>query len=576
MKKLIIGLIFCFTLALLPTCALVGCGNGTKENATAGKKYAVTFVFDENHRSVSLVASGKKAKEPIKMTKAGYAFDAWYIDEAKTQLYDFSKAVKKNITLYARLYDNKISLSTTDSNAYVSGIKANSVSVTIPEVFNGKSVTEIGRNAFVNSSLQVLTIPNSVTKIGENAFKNCTDLISITIGNGVTQIYPYAFAGCTNLNNVIIPNSVTTISKYAFFGCTSLSNVIFGNQLEIIEQGAFKNCLGIRSINIPAKVSNIGDFAFLGCQNLESITVSAQNTIYDSRENCNAIIKSNTVMIGCKNTTFPQSVIAICEYAFKGCTGLVEIEIPSTIKFIGHSAFADCNNLESITVPFIGNGQCDIPNARYYDALSDYWKYNVRYGYTSEYDSRCYSNSYMFYSIFGYLKQYSYTFQTAAVIPESLKNVTVTGGKITDSAFYGAKNIESITITNSATKVGSAAFVGCSALVNLLLPSTITEFEDGAFGSCTSLTSITIADNVNNIGGWTFLNCTSLETVIIKNADVYSFVGSGFDSSCVLDYATNVYVLKSIDNASNNCLNSNYTKASGTGDYSDYYIYTRN
>jgi hypothetical protein len=71
------------------------------------------------------------------------------------------------------------------------------------------------------------TIENlTVLNIGANAFAN-TKITSVTMPNSVTGILASAFSGCTSLTSVIIPNSVTSIGQEAFAGCTSLTSVTF-------------------------------------------------------------------------------------------------------------------------------------------------------------------------------------------------------------------------------------------------------------------------------------------------------------------------------------------------------------
>lgn len=86
--------------------------------------------------------------------------------------------------------------------------------------------------------------------------------------------------------------------------------------------------------------------------NISNIVVNSNNTVYDSRNNCNAIIETatNKLIAGCKNTIIPNTVTSIGDYAFFHCTGLTSINIPSGVTYIGNSAFRDCNNLNSITI----------------------------------------------------------------------------------------------------------------------------------------------------------------------------------------------------------------------------------
>ena len=86
---------------------------------------------------------------------------------------------------------------------------------------------------------------------------------------------------------------------------------------------------------------------------MNSIVVESGNSVYDSRENCNAIIEtsSNTLLWGCKSTVIPNSVTSIGGSAFWGCSGLTSITIPNSVTSIGDWAFSECSSLTSISIP---------------------------------------------------------------------------------------------------------------------------------------------------------------------------------------------------------------------------------
>ena len=163
-----------------------------------------------------------------------------------------------------------------------------------------------------------------------------------------------AFAYSPNITSITIPNSVTTIGQLAFDDCRNLTSVtIEGETMKTIGYHAFENCSGLTSITLPNSVTTIDQEAFYGCTGLTSITVGAGNTIYDSRDNCNAIIEKSTnkLIAGCKTTIIPNTVEIIDAGAFSGQTGLTSITIPESVTSIGIGAFLDCNSLTSVTIP---------------------------------------------------------------------------------------------------------------------------------------------------------------------------------------------------------------------------------
>lgn len=102
----------------------------------------------------------------------------------------------------------------------------------------------------------------------------------------------------------------------------------------------------------PPSVTDSENWVFSDCPSLASIFVSKDNKVYDSREDCNAIIhtESNTLIYGCKNTIIPPSVTEIGEFAFSGCSGLASISIPPSVTKIGDYAFSECSSLANISI----------------------------------------------------------------------------------------------------------------------------------------------------------------------------------------------------------------------------------
>ena len=149
-------------------------------------------------------------------------------------------------------------------------------------------------------------------------------------GTGLEVTFKFNYGGTDEINtcfsgDVNIPEEVTYMSRtrkvtsigdYAFLNCKGLTSVTIPNSVISIEKQAFYDCSGLTSVTIPNSVTTIGNNAFAGCSGLNSIKVESENTIYDSRDNCNAIIdtKFNTLIAGSMNTTIPNSVTTIGEY----------------------------------------------------------------------------------------------------------------------------------------------------------------------------------------------------------------------------------------------------------------------
>ncbi len=289
------------------------------------------------------------------------------------------------------------------------------------------SVTSIGSGAFdACTCLISVEIPNSVTSIGNYAFRDCSSLTSVKIPNSVTSIGSAAFCYCSSLTSVEIPNSVTSIGSAAFAYCSSLTSVEIPNSLTSIGNHAFYGCSSLTSVEIPNSVTSIGVNAFARCSSLVSLVVASGNPIYDSREGCNAIVKTsnNELIAGCKSTIIPNSVTSIGIEAFFDCSSLTSVEIPNSVTSIGVGAFAGCSSVTSFVVA---------PDNPIYDSR-----------------------------------------EGCNAIIKTSSNELIAGCKST-------------IIPNSVTSIGNYAFYDCSSLTSVEIPNSVTSIGDYAFAYCSSL-----------------------------------------------------------------------------------------
>ena len=380
-------------------------------------------------------------------------------------------------------------------------------------------------------------------------YSNTSSIISAIINGSVTSIGNNAFYGCSSLTSIEIPNSVTNIRNNAFYGCSSLT-----------------------SITIPNSVLSIQPSAFEGCSGLTSIVVEEGNPEYDSRDNCNAIIKIafNSLVVGCSNTRIPNTVTSIGSSAFKGCTGLTSIEIPNSVQSIQPSAFEGCSGLTSIEIP---NSVTSIGSNAFSGCLSLPIVDNIRYADT--YLIEAVDKTLSSYNIkegtrwIGENAFFDCTVMTSIEIPNSVTsignrafngctdltrvyitdlkawcNITFQEGSRTNplgyahSLYLNGELLTNLVIPNSITSIGDYVFYGCSSLLEITIPGSVTSIGDRAFFGCNSITSLNIPDGVESISSQAFKECANLTSVTLPS----SLTSIGTDIFLDCTYLTSIYV----------------------------------
>ena len=287
------------------------------------------------------------------------------------------------------------------------------VSIEIP-----KNVKKISSEAFANClDLTSFTVTKNINVIEERAFAGCVSLSKLEVENGnviynskdncnsiihtpsntlvvgcrtsrvlegVKNIGPYAFAGCKNLKELTLPNTVKVIAESAFTDCEGLKEIVLPEGITSISNNVFKNCISLEKFNLPRDVITLGENVLFNCQKLTKITVSENNMHFDSRENCNAIVKkeTNSILYGCSSTTFPSSIVMIESYAFSH-SSVKEIVLPENIIKVNENAFYNCGELKKVIISnkniiilndaFIG---CNEIEELFYKGTVDEWYSN--------------------------------------------------------------------------------------------------------------------------------------------------------------------------------------------------------
>ena len=394
----------------------------------------------------------------------------------------------------------------------------------------GDDVQSIGEYAcFGCSGLTSVTIGNSVTKIGKLAFKACSDLTTVIIGNSVTEVGSEAFNGTAWYDNqpdglvyvgrvaykykgtmpanteIILKSGTQSITSSAFSVCYGLTSIIIPNSVTSIGGNAFYGCSGLTSVSIPNSVISISSSSFSDCNGLTSIVVENDNTVYDSRNGCNAIIEtaSNTLIKGCMNTIIPDGVTIIGENAFAGTHGLTTIVIPQSVTSISFCAFTGCQDLASIIIP---EGVVTIGDAAF-GACSSLTSITIPKTVTNI--GAPYQSGNAFYSCSNLS---SIVVEDGNTVYDSRNGCNAIIETATNTLLTGCRNT---IIPKDITKIGSQAFSGCSGLTSIIIPNGVTYISNVAFSQCSDLTSVTIPESITNINTQAFWHCDNLSMVKI-------------------------------------------------------------
>lgn len=386
----------------------------------------------------------------------------------------------------------------------------------IKHLMLNEGIRFIGEQAFGSCiNLESIHFPATLCYMDASAFVDCSMLTSIIMENGnemfdsrdscnaliktedselvlgcwnthiptgVATIGQCAFSGQRRMSGINIPEGVREIGNGAFTDCSGLRHVSLPSSLEGIGNGTFAGCTGLEELTVPANVREIGERITVGCHNLKRLTVSPDNRTFDSRDSCNAIVRTqeNCIVAGCGSTVIPNSVEKIGEGAFSG-SALTRIFIPAGVTQIAETAFTNCRFCSSIEVAQTN----------------------------PVYDSRSNCNAIIETATGTLVKGCGMT-----VLPVGV-------GKIGDYAFCGMTMPANYYIPEGVSSIGGNAFTDCN-FRSLLLPESLREIGSSAFTFCKNLEEVEMNSTDISIGSMAFNYCYSLLSVRLPHRTTYA------------------------------------------------------
>jgi len=384
----------------------------------------------------------------------------------------------------------------------------------------GISIIEYLGNA-EHVDLTAANLGGDIVSVGQEAFMG-SSVKTVVLPETLTGIYARAFA-YTQLSSVHIPASVRFIGSEAFMQ-TSLETLTFGvnAQIETIEQFAFAKTGNLRGVHIPASVKTLGRAVFE-----------------------ESGILSVTFAPGIGLTEIPQRAFA--------SSALQTVAIPDSVTLIDHNAFHQATALREVSFGAAGDVQI-MSNAFYHTGLTSLHipanvSYIGEYAFVglrdlTEYTVDAANLNYMAQSGLLLTKNGKKLVAVPAgrtgalYVPESVEEIGF--GAFEDSAltevlfmpnanilsvgyraFYGAKNLVSITLPANIISLDYYAFANCTSLQTVIFESgcRLRGIYEGAFYGCTSLSGLVLPGDVVEISDFAFYGCSSLTQLPLESTD---------------------------------------------------------
>ena len=380
--------------------------------------------------------------------------------------------------------------------------------------------------------IESISFGKNIKRIGYSAFENCRNLTSITFPESLEEIGDQSFIGC-GLISIVIPDSVKKAGTNCFTGCENLKSVKISKNLLTIPEYMFSQCPRLENINMADSIKKIDDAAFKGCGvvNLQ-LPSNLEYMGYGAFAGCMSISK---IML-------PATIKHIEGEAFNGCKRLTTVNFEDGFSCdIGQDMFKNCDNLEAIEIPngvkYIGPNS--FANCRKLSEIT------IPSTVTSIYNN-AFSGCDSLQTIKGYTGSYAETFANNNGINfdpiggEAPEPPAPTGMKINvgnNAVATVAGNTVTITGTGETYDAcwwadinDSANELDKTSIKHIIVEDGITSLGSRLFRNFNNVETIELPASLTKIKNWTFQNCRSLKSISIPEG--VTEIGNGIFDEC--------------------------------------------